>query len=164
MITQDELRELVIYEEETGLIYWRKRRVGCRRNVSAGCLDKKSGYLFLQIKSKKYLAHRVAWVYVNGDIPNGLQIDHIDHDRNNNKIKNLRAVTNSENQKNRKKSIRNSTGVNGVYFDKRNSTYYVQIHLNGKQKSLGAFKYLCEAKKAREDADKCHGYHENHGK
>lgn len=42
MITQDELKELIRYEEETGLIYWNKKRIGCKRNVPAGCLDKKS--------------------------------------------------------------------------------------------------------------------------
>lgn len=86
------------------------------RKNSNGSLDK-DGYLILKIKGKKYRAHRVVYALINGRFPNG-EIDHINRNRLDNRIENLREVTRKENIKNTTKKINKDTGVIGVYIDK----------------------------------------------
>lgn len=86
------------------------------RKNSFGSLDK-DGYLIIKIKGKQYKAHRIVWLLYNGAFPNG-EIDHINRDRLDNRIENLRVCTRKEQVENRNYFPNKDTGVIGVYFDR----------------------------------------------
>jgi hypothetical protein len=98
------------------------------------------------------LGHRVAWYLYHGEWPKD-QIDHVDHDATNNKIKNLRAATQSENNMNRGLFSRIHCLPKGVYLTtSKASPYKSSIRLNKKFIHLGYFKTVEEASEAYEDA------------
>ena len=92
MITQEELKELLDYNPETGLFTWNVYN-NIKNKTTAGTFN--DGYIQIKIKQKIYQAHRLAWLYVYGEWPKG-QIDHINGIRDDNRIENLRDVTNRE--------------------------------------------------------------------
>lgn len=105
----------------------------------------------------------VIYIYIYGEFPQD-QIDHIDHNRTNNAILNLRTVKSRENQLNCSVSRNSKTGVNGVSVHKGTGKYRAYIMVNRKQIYLGLFDTLEEAKQARKEADIKYGFHKNHGK
>lgn len=119
-----------------------------------------NGYLRISIDGHEYRAHRVAWLVVHGYWPK--HIDHIDGDRSNNRIANLRDVTNRENCRNMKIGRRNKTGVLGVY--RRGNRWVASIRSGSKNQHLGYFDTKNDAVHARKAAEREHGYHENHGR
>jgi hypothetical protein len=145
------LKELLQYNPETGVFTWINkmgRRV--KAGAKAGCLTKR-GYVQIRINFKSYAAHRLAWLYIHESFPS-MSIDHIDGDKTNNAIKNLRLATIAENCQNLKKS-RGKTGFLGVTKDSvRGNRWKASIKLNGKQKHLGWFKTPEEAHQAYIDA------------
>lgn len=159
--TQALLRKFFIYNPITGdLIY---RLPNNQKNIgdTFGTLGSQ-GYLIGSIGGKTYFVHRLIWLYLYGYLPD--QVDHIDHNRTNNALHNLREVSNLENHKNCSVSKNSSTGVNGVSIHKPTGKYRAYIMVNKKQIHLGLFDTLEEAKKARELADVEHNFHQNHGK
>lgn len=111
------LHELLEYDGLTGDWIWlvapnRRIKVG----QPAGCVNKVTGYVAIQINGHPYLAHRLAWVYVYGDYPDGEQpyIDHINGKRADNRIENLRASSHVENGRNKKINTDNTVGVTGI--------------------------------------------------
>lgn len=99
-----------------------------------------------------------------GPIPEGMQIDHIDHDRTNNAIANLRMIVGKHNQKNMSKAINNTSGTTGVTWHKGNNKWIAKIQVNGKTINLGSPIILDEAIKLRKLAEITYGFHKNHGK
>ncbi len=91
------------------------------------------------------------------------EIDHIDHDRCNNRWENLREVTHRENSMNTSMRSDNTSGAMGVSFAKREQKYNAYIHVDGKRKSLGYFEDINDAIAARVAAEVEFGYHVNHG-
>jgi hypothetical protein len=91
-------------------------------------------------------------------------IDHKNHNREDNRFKNLRDTTQQSNNKNASKRKDNTSGVVGVSWNKRNEKFVANININGLQKHLGYFKNKKDAIKTRKNAEEQHGYHENHGK
>lgn len=156
-VTHSRLVELLAYEAETGLFRWRLTRRGSKEGSVAGCISA-DGYTRISIDCRNYTAHRLAWMYEQGDFPNaGLQIDHINGNRSDNRKENLRLVTNSENQQNRhKKSSWATSKTLGVHWDKRRNSWQAMITLNKKTMFLGRFKSEQDAIKARKDAEKIH--------
>lgn len=120
------------------------------------------GYRTTDYKKKKYKTHHLIWLYFYNYLPK--ELDHINGDRLDNRISNLREVNRIENCRNKKLSITNKTGTVGVCFAKRENKYRAYIVINYKQKSLGYFDTLEEAKTAREAANIKYGFHKNHGK
>ena len=108
-------------------------------------------------KQVKLLMHRVIT-----QAPKGVQVDHINHDRLDNRRANLRLVTHSENQRNRSVRKDSSSGFIGVYFVARLNKWRAQIYVN-RTLNLGYFSTLEEAVAARKAANLVHGFHENHG-
>ena len=94
----------------------------------------------------------------------GLEVDHINHVRNDNRLVNLRFVTRGENMRNKSVSSKNTSGVNGVYFAKANKKYVAQIKVNRKRIHLGMFDTLEEAAAARAEANLKFNFNNNHGK
>lgn len=132
MITQNYLKETFNFDPETGIFVRIKNN---RVVASHHC----RGYIQISINRKAYLAHRVAWLYVYGEWPKN-QIDHIDHDRTNNRIANLRDVSGHCNQQNRKiAAVNNKDGLLGAHLDKRTGRFNAHITINGKSRHIGAF-------------------------
>lgn len=174
-ITPEILRDLFEYNPETGEFCWkyRDRKYFANKNSYGGWntlyagkpafIHKDyGGYLRASIFAKFMSAHRVAWAIHYGDFAK--EIDHIDGDRTNNRISNLRSVTRSENCRNRGVRSDNSSGRVGVYWAKNMSKWRARITLHGKETRLGSFENYEDAVAAREDAEKRMGFHENHGK
>lgn len=147
----DELKSLLSYEPDTGVIRWIAKGKGRIKKKEAGTLLH-SGYAGICIGSKRWQSHRIAWALHYGEWPKD-QIDHINGIRTDNRICNLREATNAQNGKNIKLSKANKTGVAGVCWSKRYQNYRAYIKVNHQQKYLGTFKTLDEAKKARQDAE-----------
>lgn len=139
-LTRDRLKELMHYDQETGvftrLVTTNNR--GAKAGDTAGSKSK-NGYLFVSIGYKKYLLHRLAWLYVHGCWPEK-DIDHINGIRTDNRIANLRDVSRSENLQNtRGPRANSSSGLLGVSFDKGRNKWTSQIMLDGKHIHLGRF-------------------------
>lgn len=138
MITQDYLQSIFHYNKDTG-IFTRKvtRNPRFKAGSVAGKLDK-DGYVLICIDGKNYRAHRLAWLYVYGYMPNNM-IDHINGKADDNRIANLRECDVYENQYNAKLSARNTSGIKGVCFHKLTKKWQAMINVNGKQKYFGVF-------------------------
>ena len=175
------LRELLRYEPSTGMLFWNERPVemfedgknyatrACRRWNS--CYSGKealatvtsTGYKTGKIFYRPYFAHRVIWAIVHGEWPSD-QIDHINHNRTDNRIGNLREATNLDNSRNQGLSRKNTSGVCGVVFDKDHGKWRAQIRFDHKNKYLGLFDQKGDAIDARRAAEKTYNYHPNHGR
>jgi hypothetical protein len=163
MITQEELKSRLHYDELTGVFTWINiSRGGVIIGNPAGSISKTAGYIEIGLFSKSYWAHRLVWLYIYGKFPKG-QIDHIDHNRVNNSLSNLREVTNQENCRNKSLSPKNTSGVTGVFFRKSCGKWDAKIKVNQINIHLGAFNTIEEATIARKEAEVFYGFHENHG-
>jgi hypothetical protein len=156
-LTADCVRSILDYDPETGIFRW-KWREGLRKSDNTRRAEKvagsltSNGYIALRINRQDYQAHRLVWLYVHGVWPAD-QIDHINGDRADNRIANLREATNQENARNADLRKTNSTGVVGVYWDKRHQKYYAGIIVNDKSIYLGLFSTLEEAAIVRAAAE-----------
>lgn len=166
-MSPSELRRLVKYDPETGALTWIERDGNARFNSKlAGrpaFAQMSGGYLTGRINGKNYKAHRIAWAVAYGEWPKG-QIDHINGDRSDNCLVNLRSVSNSENGKNQKARSTNRSGEPCVNWFARDQKWWVKITVDGHQKHIGYFNTIEEAVAARNSAWKEHGFHENHGR
>lgn len=166
--TPEELRQLIDYDPETGAMRWRARQtLRCWNAKFVGkpamtSVDK-DGYLRGRINGRWFYAHRVAWVIYYGKWPEN-SIDHIDGCPTNNAIANLRDVNQGENRRNCAKSIKNSSGVTGVYWQKASGKWTAQIKVNYRQINLGSFEDKELAVAARRKAERDFGFHPNHGR
>ena len=132
MTLRARLIELLAYEPETGIFTWRKRRGGrALAGTKAGVL-RSDGYVSITIDFKKIMAHRLAWLMVNGVEPPD-QLDHINGVRSDNRIHNLRPATGSQNQQNigRAKS-NNLLGLLGVSYHPQSGKFRGRIKVNGR--------------------------------
>jgi hypothetical protein len=145
MIDQNQLKELLRYDPDTGVFTWLKSY----NNVVTGKPAKtkgRNGYIDIKIKGIRHYAHRLAWLYMTGKNPNNV-IDHIDRDKTNNSFSNLRDVSSKENTNNQvRPQANNKTGVRGVipYVN----GYSSQISVNGKNIHLGVFRSIKDAEGA----------------
>lgn len=144
-LTQEYLRSILHYDPLTGVFMWKGKRA--RRDmqgVVAGTIGR-SGHVKICINKSLYYAHRLAWFYMTGNWPKN-QIDHIDGNPASNIFTNLRDVSRSVNEQNRKKANKNSkTGFLGVSWSAERNKYVAAITSNNKVTSLGRFNTLKEA-------------------
>jgi len=150
------------YNADNGDFFW---NVSPCNSVAAGRKAgsiNKDGYLEVKLKGVKYAAHRIAWFLYYG-FEASKDLDHINHDRTDNRIDNLREVTKSENSRNASKRVDNSSGFTGVAWIKRNRKWHAKIWLFGKYKHLGYHTTIVDAVCARIKANRVNNFHENHG-
>lgn len=144
-LTQAELKRVLAYNADTGVFTWREK---IARKIRVGCIAgsiRHDGYVLIQFNMKRYLAHRIAWLYVYGEFP-PYQIDHIDGNPSNNVIANLRPATSQENNQNQIFPRKDSTsGFMGVYFHKTNGKFIARISTGVNRKHLGCFDTADEA-------------------
>lgn len=161
MITQKRLKELFHYDPNTGYI----TRTSSVSNVKRGDIaggKTEQGYIRIRVDGKKYLGHRLAWLYVYGRWPRD-QIDHINHDRADNRLENLREVSSQTNCRNQSVRPDNNSGFTGISWDKDAGKWKSQIVALGKKINLGRYSDISDAVKVRSDAECRFGYHKNHG-
>ena len=159
-MTQRELKRILKYDKETGVFIWKRKGFG-GRGIYVGMVagaKRSDGYIIIGIDQKNYLAHRLAFLYVKGYLPEN-QVDHKDRVRDNNCWDNLREVTHSCNLRNCKISKNNNSGITGVYWHKQTQKWMARIGVeNKKDKYLGVFDNLKDAAKARYAAEIDLGY------
>lgn len=154
MLTQAELKVLLSYDAETGVLTRNTTGLPVTRNIS-------QGYIQVRLHNRLYRAHRLIWMLVYGESPN--RIDHVNGDREDNRLSNLRKVSSSENSKNQRLRDDNKSGCAGVNWHSRTKRWIAQIRDRTKYVYLGCFVELSDAIAARKQAEKTFGYHENHG-
>jgi hypothetical protein len=120
------------------------------------------GYLNGKWNGKCYKAHRVAWMLHFGAEPD--VIDHINGNPADNRLENLRSVTLSDNQHNRKLSKNNRSGFLGVCWHARSGKWRAAGWVDGRHRTIGQFSALEDAIAARTSFNTIHAYHENHGR
>ena len=174
--TPETLRKLLSYDPDTGLLMWKRRPLEMFAtknafkswntrycgNLAFGSIDGR-GYRQGAIFSKYCLGHRVAYAVYYGVWPVG-DIDHINGDKVDNRIENLREATQTENSRNMKIPTTNTSGVIGVSWDKKARRWRAGITAAGKQVYLGTFESFDDAVAARKAAEVKYGYHPNHGR
>ena len=136
MPSQEYLRERFNYNEEAGVLTWRTH-LRAARYVGKEAGSRNGKYLRIRLDGKGYLFHRIVWIYMNGEIPEGMNIDHIDNDPLNNRIDNLRLATHHENMWNR-------PHARGYRF--KDGSYQVSLVHKGEYMYLGSYKTKEEAK------------------
>ena len=129
---------LAYSEESSSGLVWRVNKARVRKGEEAGAISG-NGYCIVSFEEKAYAAHRIIYFLNTGVDPEEKNVDHIDGNRLNNKISNLRLATNKQNQDNRKKGKNNTSGVTGVSWYKRFNRYRPFIGCNGICLGLGSF-------------------------
>lgn len=162
MITQEELQALLHYDADTGVFTWKQTK-GPRAVKGDVAGTDFEGYVRIKINSEKYLAHRLAWLYVYGYFSEDM-LDHINQNKSDNRICNLREASRSENLFNKGKTKANTSGVKGASWDKRNKVYLARLSVNNRKIYLGRFKTISEAEAVlTANRQKYHGEFTNHG-
>ena len=173
--TQSELQALLSYDPQTGTLVWRKRprhlfqdersfktwNARYANKLAFTSIDRK-GYFVGAVNNVNYRAARVIYKLVQGVDAN--QIDHVDGNRLNNRIENLRNVTGQQNQQNMKRCSRNKSGVTGVSWNKAKNRWDAKITHNRKTTLIGRFINLDDAVAARKQEEIALGFHPNHGR
>ena len=168
MLTFERANELFHYDPSSGRLIWKKvtsNRVKVGDDAGTPC--KTTGYTNVVVDGHGYTVHRIAVLLSTGAYEKGVQVDHINHDRSDNRIENLRVTSHIENMQNQSKRITNKTGVTGVcirYTRKGTLRYVAYITVNFKRIDLGSYDTLEEAAVVRKSAEFLYGYHPNHGK
>ena len=161
-ITQKKLKEYLLYDECSGVFTWKVRpNSRAAPGSTAGFIDS-GGYRRIGVLGEIHHAHRLAFLYKEGCLPKS-QVDHINHDRADNRWSNLRHATPLDNNRNSSIDPRNTSGVTGVSWNKVMCKWEARIKHNGVRLGLGCYDSIDDARKARKEAELKYGYHENHG-
>lgn len=166
------LSEMASYDRQAGIFTWLERPIGHFKTKRAHTVwniryagrtafstPASGGYSISQIFSRTYRGHQVAWAMVYGAWPI-YEMDHINGDRSDNRISNLRLVSRRENSCNRKRRCDNTSGASGVFQDR--GRWVATIADNGKRVRLGCFAEKAHAIAVRKEAEWRFGYHPNH--
>ena len=146
MLTIEQLKEVLEYNHDTGLFTWIKSTQQTKAGSVAGNKTNQ-GYIRISVKRKRYLAHRLAYLYMTGHFPENF-IDHINHIRHDNRWTNLRDATNSQNHANRVKQKNNKSGYKGVCWNKIAKKWRAKIEYMYKDIHIGYYTTPQEAAEA----------------
>lgn len=141
-----ELREsmraiLRLNDNKDGFVWVNSRGGKALAGTPAGSV-RKDGYINLSILKSNYLLHRLMWLWYYGEFDEGMEIDHIDGDKSNNAIYNLRLATRQENATNRGVQSNNKSGIKNVFLDKRSGKWLVKMKVQDKYKWFGLHESL----------------------
>lgn len=153
-LTNERLKELLEYKPGDGVFVRRCTAGGQVKGSVAGSINS-AGYRLISVDGSLYVSSRLAFFYMTGSWPKEV-IDHINGNRDDDRWSNLREATLSQNAINSKVSTRNTSGVVGVGWSKRNRKWIAHIRINKKHKQLGYYKTKQEAIEARKQAEKEH--------
>lgn len=177
-LTQQLVKELLIYNEDTGKLFWRARREDLFKNgiyeqsrrakrwntryanKEAFTNANQAGYLTGLIFRKLYLAHRIIWFYMTGEWPQ--EVDHINGNTSDNRWCNLRNVDSQINTKNKGRHSNNTSGFKGVCWHKRDQKWTARLTIDGERKQLGYFDTAEEAFMEYAQRAKVAGYTNRH--
>jgi len=152
ILTQDQVKSLFHYDSDNGILKWRVNNGGkVLAGNLAGCKNH-YGYIVINFKKKSYQAHRLAWLYVHGYLPLQ-QIDHINRDRSDNRLINLRLATHSLNNQNKEIQRNNTSGCKGLSYQKKNKKWVSHIGINNKKNRIGQYENIADAIYARQIAE-----------
>jgi len=161
------IKSILDYCPHTGLFTWKESRRVVKKGDIAGCEFKNSNgriYISIRVNRKLFLAHRLAFLYMENEIPNSnIDIDHINGNGIDNRWINLRKVTRTGNMQNAKINSRNKSGICGVSLIKNTNKWYAYIRADGKSINLGVYENKHDAIMARKNAETKYGFHINHG-
>lgn len=181
VLTYDQVSQILKYDPATGKLFWLPRsaemfklgKISREHNAAkwnsryaeteAFTYTTPHGYKCGQIEHSPYLAHLVIWLLISRTWPT-MQIDHINGDRADNRLANLRHISQEENHLNQKRPSDNSSGVIGVSWTPHVRKWHAYINKGGKRTNLGWYHELADAKKARQIAETAFGFHPNHGR
>lgn len=170
-VSHELLLKRLNYNKDTGIFQWKEvnpKANSAKHGEAIGRVNKE-GYVVITLEGAKIVAHRLAWFYVTGRLPDG-EVDHVNHDKRDNSWENLREVTRLNNSRNKSKHKNNSSGITGVYWVGRIRKWqasigvYLESETRSIRKHLGYFKCIEEATAARRAAEIKYNYHPNHGK
>lgn len=137
--TAQRVRELLLYNPEDGEFTWRVNISNRKAGTVAGCTAHQRGYRRIAVDGKRYLAHRLAWLYVTGEWPEE-EIDHVDGQTDNNRFINLRPASRVQNAQNAKRDVGITSKYPGVYWHPAREKWAARIRIgDGKRKFLGRF-------------------------
>lgn len=144
-LSPDYLKACFRYDRDTGAF---TRRISLGKEIAGSVAGSQlsSGYLTISVAGRPYLAHRLAWLHEKGMWPKF--IDHIDRDKTNNRISNLRECTIQENNWNLSTNSLNTSGTRGVHWDSKRRKWMATIRVDGRTKALGRFEDIRDADKA----------------
>ena len=165
-LSQKTLKEYLSYDPDTGLFIWLKKRNSSagkvKRGVLAGCKTT-NGYQEIGLLGRRYTGHRLAFLYMLGAFPDE-EVDHVNHNRLDNRWANLRSASRTQNGRNLSKKSNNMSGVTGVSWSKQRRKWCAAIMVNRKMIALGRRSNFDEAVALRRAAEVKYGFHKQHGK
>lgn len=160
---RERVMNVLEHDPLTGLFRWKVRTSNaCKRGWFAGSKNS-GGYTELHMTWCHIYGHHLIWIMHNGSVPQ-YQIDHENGDRSDNRIANLRDVPPSENMRNVKRHITNTSGHVGVFWYKPRNKWVARITVNYTLHHLGYFTDIADAIAARKAAEIFYGFHKNHGR
>ena len=130
-----------IFDYTNGTLIWRENRGNNKVKGRVAGYHNQHGYILIALNNVRYRAHRLAWVYVYGSIPNHLDIDHINGVRDDNRVENLRLVTVQQN-------MMNNTVARGYRYRAKNNNYEAFLGVDGRRVYLGVFPTAHQARRA----------------
>lgn len=163
-LTQEQLKELVNYDPETG-IFTRKKDHWCTKKGDVlGSPHKGPNTIYLRanICGQRYYLHVLAFLYMTGFYP--VSIGHINQDGLDNRWANLREANKIDNARNTRLRKDNTSGKHGVRWNAQYQHWRVDIGVRGTTVHLGCTRTFEEACALRDNAEKFYGFHENHGR
>ena len=173
----DRLDETFTYDPESGKLIWKARPRHMFRNKQAwlaantrfagkeACSKHVDGYLTVRFEYRAIMVHRIAWCMTHGNFPkDGFEIDHINGDRSDNRIVNLRLVDRTGNSQNHALRSNNTSGRVGVHWHNKAAKWCAIICVNKKRIHLGLHVSFNDAVRARKQAEIQYGFHPNHGR
>ena len=134
-----------LFEYRDGWLYRKVQQGPARVGDRAGGKDGR-GYLQIRVQNRKQLAHRLIFLWHSGWLPR--EVDHIDGNKTNNRIENLRAATAFQNHQNSRRPQNSTSGVKGVYWDKQSHKWRARCRVDGVQHNVGYFGSLSDAAQA----------------
>lgn len=143
MITQAQLKSILDYDQDTGLFTWKKKLSNRTEIGNLAGYYKDFKYTQICIEGTLYYAHRLVWLYMYGYMPK--YVDHINKNKSDNRLCNLREATNQQNAFNSKKPSNNTSGIKGVMWNKYAKKWHVQLCFNKKKKHIGYYADFFEA-------------------